>query len=106
MYILWVLCGSLSYRCDYAWPWIRAGEFQCEQSDLPQRTDAGAGSGAYGRQSGVCAIGNGCGRDRELTNFKIGYQTPVPSGTGVVVWNQFSVPGDYPSLRIELRTEN
>src|SRR5437660_11275711 len=100
MYILWVLCGGLSHRCDYAWPWIRAGEFQCQQSDLSQRADAGAAPGAHGSQSGVCTIGNGCGRDGELVNFKISYQTPVPAGPALLyrTSSQFPVLGEYSSL--------
>src|SRR5271157_4259103 len=86
MYILRLLRGGLSDRCDYPRARIRAGEFQCQQFDLPQRTDAGAGSSAHGSQSGVCAIGNGCGRDRGLANFEIFPPNAGPSGTGVVVW--------------------
>src|SRR5271167_238396 len=71
MYILRLLRGGVPDRCDHARPWIRAGEFQCEQSDLPEGADAGAGSSAYGSQSGVCAIGNGRRRDGELKNFEI-----------------------------------
>src|SRR5208282_1630984 len=86
MYILRLLRGGVPDRCDHARPWIRAGEFQCEQSDLPEGADAGAGSSAYGSQSGVCAIGNGRRRDGELKNFEIFTKRRSPNGTGVVVW--------------------
>ncbi len=67
--------------------------FQCQQSDLPQRTDAGAGSGAYGSQSGVCAIGNGSGREGKLGNFEILLPNAGPQRAGVVVWDGSLVGG-------------
>src|SRR3979411_3170099 len=111
MYILRILCGGLSYRCNHAWSWIGGGELQREQSDSPHRTDAGAGSGAYGSQSGVCAIRNGCRRDRELANFKFllpnaGPQRDRRCCLEPVLSSQFSVLSEYASVRIGLRTEN
>ena len=58
--------------------------FQRKQPDLPERADAGAGSGAHGSESGVRAIGTGRGLKRRLGPFEI-FPSAGPR-TGVVVW--------------------
>ena len=43
------------------------------------------GPGAYGSQSGVCAIGTGCGREGDLAKLlDFFHQTPVPRGPALL----------------------
>ena len=48
-----------------------------------KRADVGAGSGAYGSQSGVCTVGNGCGREG-VANFEILSKRRSPAGPALL----------------------